>query len=86
MIAVPADAGKDDGAKGRHESDCRNFNVPVRVARIDQYSFSGRGVHLTTASRPLTKTYPAATPYRGYDSPSGCGADSLSEVTWTVQH
>ena len=48
---------------------------------VDQHSFTGRDLHLATASGPSTKTQT----YPGYNSPDGCGANSLYEVTWTVQ-
>lgn len=44
---------------------------------VDQHSFTGRDLHLATASGPSTKTQT----YPGYNSPDGCGANSLYEVT-----
>ena len=48
---------------------------------VDQHSFTGRDLHLATASGPATQTQT----YQGYDSPDGCFGNSVYEVTWTMQ-
>jgi hypothetical protein len=55
-------------------ADCDGWVV------VDQHQFLGRDVHLKTAGGPatLTQTYP------GSDSPSGCGANSKYELTWSM--
>ncbi len=54
-------------------ADCDGWVV------VDQHRFTGRDLHLETVNG-LTCTQP----YAGYDSPTGCGANSEYEVTWSV--
>jgi hypothetical protein len=47
---------------------------------VDQHQFLGQDVHLKTASGPDTTTQT----YNGYDSPTGCGGNSVYKLTWTM--
>ena len=55
-------------------ADCDGWVV------VDQHQFVGRDVHLKTVSGTATQTQT----YPGYDSPTGCGANSQYELTWSM--
>jgi len=56
-------------------ADCDGWVV------VDQHTLVGRDVHLQTANGPYTVTKT----YDGTDSPTGCGANSKYELTWSIK-
>jgi hypothetical protein len=51
------------------------------LVAAEHIALTGRDLHLKTANGPLTMT----TTHPGTDSPTGCGANSQYEVTWSIK-
>ena len=52
------------------------------IVAVEQVTFMGRDLHLQTESHELDSV---VTTHPGIDSPTGCGANSQYEVTWSVK-